>query len=155
MTDAYYMRIAIQTAREAIKDGEMPFGACLIDQNGSVLFSRPQSCQDTCKRNRACRSSSHPRGRAKAPVARIERLCLYATCEPCSMCFSACLWSKLSRVVYAARVVDGERFGIASIPLSCGRIQQLSHSDVKISGDVLRDESVTLFAAWQAANGIL
>ena len=152
MTDECFMRIAIRTAEKGIDNGDMPFGACLVDKNGTVVAiarNRVKTRADVTAHDEV--EAIREAGR-KLLLPDLKGLCLYATCEPCSMCFSACLWSKLSRIVYAARIEDGERFGIISIPIPCSRMRQLSHSDVEIVGDVLRDESVMLFATWSAAN---
>lgn len=37
MNDEYFMRIAMRTAQDGIENGEMPFGACLVDRQGTVL----------------------------------------------------------------------------------------------------------------------
>jgi len=67
------------------------------------------------------------------------------------MCFSACLWANLTRVVYAAHTEDRARFGIVCIPISCSQMGELSESDMNLLGDVLRDESLQLFSDWQTA----
>ena len=37
MTDEDLQRIAMQSAQEAIEDGDMPFGACVVNERGFVL----------------------------------------------------------------------------------------------------------------------
>lgn len=151
MNDEYFMRIAIRTAQEGIEDGEMPFGACLVDQRGAVLSAASNTVTASTDSTAHAEIQAIREGARKLVSADFRDCVMYATCEPCSMCFSACLWANLSRIVYAARNEDGERFGIVCIPISCSRIPGLSGSDVKILGDVLREESVRLFTTWQAA----
>ena len=64
------------------------------------------------------------------------------------MCFTACLWAKLGRIVYACRIEDAEKAGIWQIPISSSRMKQLGESGVQLVGDVLREESLKLFEAW-------
>ena len=64
------------------------------------------------------------------------------------MCFAACLWANLGRIVYACRIEDVAKVGIRQIPISTTRMKQLSQSDVLITGDVLREDSLKLFDAW-------
>lgn len=73
---------------------------------------------------------------------------LYATCEPCPMCFSASVWAKLPRIVYGARIEDAARLGIRQIPIDSSRMQQLSRWSGELVGDVLRAEGVELLKAW-------
>jgi len=61
------------------------------------------------------------------------------------MCFTACLWAKLGRIVYACRIEDAEKAGIWQIPISSSRMKQLGESGVQLVGDVLREESLKLF----------
>ena len=68
------------------------------------------------------------------------------------MCFSACVWSKLARIVYAASNEDTAASAIDCIPISSMQMKQLSKSGVEIVGNVLRDESLKLFTAWSAAH---
>ena len=64
------------------------------------------------------------------------------------MCFTACVWAKVTRVVYACRIEDAEKTGIRQVPISSARMNQLGQSGVELAGDVLREESVKLFTAW-------
>jgi len=147
MTDADYMRVAIDMAWKGLKQGEMPFGACVV-RNGRVV---------TAVHNVARRSWDIT---AHAEVHAIRETCrrlqsldlsgtvLYASCEPCPMCFSACVWAKIPTVVYGSRIEDAERLGIRQIPIDSARMQQLSRGAMTLVGDVLRAESVELFKAW-------
>ena len=62
--------------------------------------------------------------------------------------FTACLWAKIGRIVYACRIEDAEKAGIRQIPISSSRMKQLGESGVQLVGDVLREESLKLFEAW-------
>jgi tRNA(Arg) A34 adenosine deaminase TadA len=152
MTDEHFMRIAIQAAQEAIADGDMPFGACLVDEKGTVASVARNSVKTRRDTTAHAEVQAIREAGENLESPELDGYVMYATCEPCPMCFSACLWSKLSRIVYAARIEDGERFGIISIPIPCSRMRQLSHSDVEIVGDVLRDESLMLFTMWSTAD---
>ena len=92
MTDADFMRMAIQTAREGMGKGEMPFGACIVHK-GKVLAVAHNSAKadiDTTAHGeaQAIRSASRQLSKLNLIGATI-----YTTCEPCPMCFAACLWA--------------------------------------------------------------
>jgi tRNA(Arg) A34 adenosine deaminase TadA len=74
---------------------------------------------------------------------------IYSTCEPCPMCFTACVWARLGRIVYACRIEDAERTGIRQVSIPSARMNQLGQSGVEIVGDVLRDDSLKLFEGWR------
>jgi tRNA(Arg) A34 adenosine deaminase TadA len=64
------------------------------------------------------------------------------------MCFTACVWAKVGKIIYACRIEDAERAGIRQVPISSVRMNQLGQSGVVLVGDVLREDSLQLFDAW-------
>jgi len=147
MTDADFMRLAIQAAWQGLGKGEMPFGACIVrkEQVLSVSHNRAKANIDTTAHAevQAIREASR-----QLEMVELAGCVLYSTCEPCPMCFTACLWAKLGRIVYACRIEDAEKAGIWQIPISSSRMKQLGQSGVQLVGDVLREESLKLFEAW-------
>jgi len=147
MTDADFMRLAIQAAWQGLGKGEMPFGACIVrkEQVLSVSHNSAKANIDT---------TAHAEVQAIREASRQLRMLelagcvIYSTCEPCPMCFSACLWAKIGRIVYACRIEDAEKAGIRQIPISSSRMKQLGESSVQLVGDALREESLKLFEAW-------
>ena len=65
------------------------------------------------------------------------------------MCFTACVWAKVGKILYACRIEDAERAGIRQVPISSVRMNQLGQSGVVLVGDVLREDGLQLFDAWQ------
>ncbi len=147
MTDTDFMRLAIQAAWQGLGKGEMPFGACIVSKGQilAVVHNNAKASSDTTAHAevRAIREASR-----QLRTLELAGCVIYSTCEPCPMCFTACLWAKLGRIVYACRIEDAEKFGIWQIPIPSGRMKQLAHSSVDLIGDVLRDESLKLFEAW-------
>lgn len=144
MTDADYMRRAIEAAREGIKKGEMPFGACI------VLRGRVVTTVHNVARSRTD-ITAHAEMHAIREACRhlgtldLSGCTIYASCEPCPMCVSACFWANLDRIVYGSRIEDAERLGIRQIPIPSSTMRQLSRASLDIVPDVLREESVELF----------
>lgn len=152
MTDEDFLRIAMQAAHEAVKQGDMPFGACVVNERGfvlSVAHNRVNASMDPTAHAEvlAIREAGQKRGSPD-----LRGCVLYTTCEPCAMCFSASVWSKLARIVYAASNEDSAASAIDCIPISSLQMKQLSQSGVEIVGNVLRDESLKLFTEWSAAH---
>ncbi|MFQ5891514.1 MAG: nucleoside deaminase, partial [Candidatus Methanofastidiosia archaeon] len=73
---------------------------------------------------------------------------IYSTCEPCLMCFSACYWAKISKIVYGTRIEDAKKFGFNELTISNKKMKQLSNSSIEIIGDFLREENLKLFKLW-------
>ena len=102
MEDTDFMNLALEQARLAAHDGEVPVG-CVITRRGQVV---------SVGRNR--REGSHS-ALAHAEVEAISRACealggwrlwectLYVTLEPCPMCAGAILNARIPRVVCGTR----------------------------------------------------
>ncbi|MBM4132539.1 MAG: nucleoside deaminase [Nitrospira sp.] len=141
------MRIALETAWKGIKLGEAPFGACLVKEGQVVVRVHNVA-------RRSWDITAHAEVQAIREACRMLKTLdlsgtvLYATCEPCPMCFSASIWAKLPRIVYGARIEDAERLGIRQIPIDSARMKQMSRWPVELTADVLRAEGIELLKAW-------
>ena len=96
------MRRALELARRAAEEGEVPIGA-LVVLNGEIIgegWNRPIA---------ACDPTAHAEIEAmRAAAARVKnyRLTgaeLYVTLEPCDMCVGAMFHARIARVVYGAK----------------------------------------------------
>ena len=147
MTDADFMRLAIQAAWQGMEKGEMPFGACLV-RRGQVIAVAHNSAKANLDTTAHAEVQAIREASRQLKTLELTGNVIYSTCEPCPMCFAACLWAKLGRIVYACRIEDAERFGIGQIPILSAQMKQWARSGVELVGDVLRDESQKLFEAW-------
>lgn len=148
MTDADFMRLAIQEAWQGLEKGEMPFGACIV-RNGQVVAVAHNSARADL--DTTAHAEVQAIGKASRRIKALELTggTIYSTCEPCPMCFTACVWAKLEKIVYACRIEDAERAGIRQVPILSSRMNQLAQSGVILVGDLLREESHKLFDAWR------
>ena len=100
-SDMQYMSLALQQAEIARGIGEVPVGAVLVLNDGSVhaAHNAPISLHD---------ASAHAEMRAiRAACAavgnyRLAGSTLYVTLEPCTMCAGAIVHARIDRVVYGA-----------------------------------------------------
>lgn len=99
-TDLAHLRRCVELAREALEDGDEPFGSVLVDGGGEVLLE---------DRNRV-RDGDHTRHPelaiaqwAPAHLSASERAAatVYTSGEHCPMCAAAHGWVGLGRIVYA------------------------------------------------------
>ena len=138
------MRMAIAKAREGVADGQSPFGACIV-RAGKVV---------SCEHNVVWKTTDIT---AHAEITAIRRACrtletidlsdcvIYSTCEPCPMCFSACHWARISKIVYGASIRDAQASGFHELQITNARLKELGGSPLEITGDFLRDENLALF----------
>ena len=101
MNDETFMRRAIELAKRAAGEGEVPVG-CVVVMDGRIVgegWNRPIA---------ACDPTAHAEiqaMRAAAGALRNYRLAgatLYVTLEPCEMCLGAMFHARIARTVYGA-----------------------------------------------------
>ena len=101
MNDEQYMRRALELARHAQSEGEVPIGA-LVVLHGEILgegWNRPIAAHDPTAHAeiQAMRAAA-----AKAGNYRLTGATLYVTLEPCEMCLGAMFHARVGRLVYGA-----------------------------------------------------
>ena len=152
MSDERFMRMAITEAREGIRQGQTPFGACIVKAGKVVACAHNAVWKNTdilahaemqaiCLANRKLKSLD------------LSGCVIYSTCEPCPMCFSACHWGKVSRIVFWARIKDARDFGFSELTVSNLKMKQLGSSRIKVDAGVLVKENRELFSFWQKQPG--
>jgi len=108
--DQTWLTRAVELAVDNVAAGGGPFGAVVVRDDALVAVGQ----------NRVTRDLDPT---AHAEVLAIRAACvalgdfslagctLYTSCEPCPLCVSASLWSRVDRVVYAADRDDAARGG--------------------------------------------
>lgn len=145
------MRLAIAKAKEGIKKGQTPFGACIV-KDGKVV---------ACAHNHVWKKTDIT---AHAEIVAIRQACqklktidlsgciLFSTCEPCPMCFSACHWARVSFLVCGARIQDAQKIGFRELVISNSAMKRMGKITMPVIKDVLRDENLKLFEEFQQKN---
>lgn len=132
--DERYMRMALDEARAAAHDDEVPVGAVVVC-NGRVVgrgHNLTESLGDV---------TAHAEMQAITAAAAtlggkyLTDCTLYVTVEPCLMCAGAIGWSQLKRIVYGAS--DPKR-GYAS------QCDNPFHPKATVTSGVLADECASL-----------
>ncbi|MBI3947692.1 MAG: nucleoside deaminase [Armatimonadetes bacterium] len=143
------MRQAIAVAREGIAKGQSPFGACIVKGGAVVACAHNGVWEETDP-------TAHAEVRAIRAACRelgtinLSGCVIYSTCEPCAMCFSACHWAKLDRIVYGAGISDAAARGFSELLISDQDLKERAGSPVLLTPDVLRDECLEVFQKWAA-----
>ena len=95
------MEVALEEARQAAREGEVPVGAVVVhegellarDHNRSIQRSDPTAHAEILVLRRAGALLSN---------YRLTGAGLYVTLEPCAMCAGALVWARVGLLVYAA-----------------------------------------------------
>lgn len=107
--DQEHLELSLDMARQAYKNGCMPFGAVLADGNGKLLVKTSNPTPAVSERGGA--KHADPTAHAEMTLLRDpswwslskeerQRATLYSSTEPCVMCAGAIYWSGIGRVVY-------------------------------------------------------
>lgn len=105
--DDFFLQQALELAREAEADGEVPVGAVVVlngdiigrGRNSPISLNDPTAHAEVLAMREACKRLGN---------YRLEGATLYATLEPCVMCAGALVNARVSRLVFGARDL---RFG--------------------------------------------
>ncbi len=78
---------------------------------------------------------------------------LFATTEPCAMCFGAIPWSGVRRLVCGAREEDALAIGFDEGPKMDDWVSSLNERGIAVLRDVLRKDAVTVLQEYVTAGG--
>ena len=143
MDHEYYMRRALDLAREAGHRGEVPVGCVIVSAAGEIV-GRGQN-----RRRETGSALSHAETEAIGMAChtlgdwRLDGCTLLVTLEPCPMCAGAIIMSRISTVVYGAR--EEESGSCASI---LNLFAERYPSRPAVYGGVLAKESAALLSAF-------
>jgi tRNA(adenine34) deaminase len=100
--DERLMRRALILAGRAEAQGEVPVGALVVDEHGTVIgegWNQPISLHDPCAH---AEISALRNAAASVGAYRLPEATLYVTLEPCPMCVGAMIHARVRRVVFGA-----------------------------------------------------
>ncbi len=130
-TDEYYMRKALEEAKLAFQEDEVPVG-CIIVCNNKIV-ARAHNLTE-----RLNDVTAHAEMQAITAAANLlggkylTECVLYVTVEPCVMCAGAIAWAQVTKVVWGTR---DEKRGYSNIN------QQVLHPKTQVVSGVLEAES--------------
>lgn len=134
-----HMRRALDLAREAMAEGEVPVGCIVVSADGTIVgrgYNRREK-----EKNALAHAELEAISQACATLSdwRLTGCSLYVTLEPCPMCAGGIINARISKVFYGAR---------ESLSGSCGSIINLfmepfGHSP-QIVGGILEAECAAL-----------
>lgn len=142
------MRLAIAAAAKSLKSLEgAPFGACIVKSGrvvavaGNTVFSEDATCHAEIN---AIRAASKRLG-----TYDLSGCTIYATTEPCPMCFSAIHWCGMSRMVFGARISDATKAGFNELAIPVRSMKRLGGARMEIRSGLLAGECRKLLRGWK------
>ena len=136
----HFMELALEEAEKGFSEGEVPVGAVVVHEDGTILASahnRPIALNDPTAHAEvlAIRAAAASRGNYRLPGAT-----LVVTIEPCPMCVGAALNARISRLVFGA---EDPKAGAAGSLFDMARDQRLNHR-MEVFAGVLGSECARL-----------
>jgi len=142
-TDLDWMSHALDLARRAEAEGEVPVGAVVVlnDQCIGEGWNRPIGANDPTAHAEieALRAAARAAGNYRLPGAT-----LYVTLEPCVMCAGAMVHARIARLVFGAR---DPKAGAAGSVFSMLDSDNLNHR-VQVEEGVAASESTALLQSF-------
>jgi tRNA(adenine34) deaminase len=141
--DKEYMKMALEEAEEAGRNGEVPVGAILVkgdqvvakDHNRSIELSDPTAHAEILVLRRA--------GEALGNY-RLNDTVMYVTSEPCPMCAAAMIHGRISRLVFGTLE---PKFGAVDSKFKLLKKDGLNHK-VEITRGVLEKECAEILKSF-------
>ena len=141
------MRMALDEARLAGEQGDVPVGAVVLDPYGQVV------ARDHNRREANSDPTAHAEVLALGAAARhagtwrLDGHTLVVTLEPCAMCAGAAVNARLARVVYGAPDLKaGACWSLFNIPQD----RRLNHN-LELEAGALAEEAADLLADFFAS----
>jgi len=141
------MTTALKEAAKALAHDDVPIGAVLLDPSGLVVAA------DHNRREERGDATAHAEmlvlSRRSREIGdwRLDGHTLVVTLEPCAMCATAAVWSRIERIVFgAAEPKTGAVWSLYNIPQD----ERLNHR-CEVVGGVDADASASLLEEFFAA----
>ena len=144
--DLKFMHMVIDVARKSRIEGNHPFGAVLVDEDGTFLLKTENNVL----------TGRDPTGHAELNLIRqaspqfdsefLARCTLYTSTEPCPMCASAIFWANIRRVVYGLseenlyKMISDKSEEVLSLP--CRELYAKGKKQIEVIGPLLEQESL-------------
>jgi len=138
MDDLYFMDQALELAREAAREGEVPVG-CVIVCRGEIV-GRGRNRRETDKTALA-HAEIEAIGEACRKLGgwRLWECTLYVTLEPCPMCAGAIINARIPRVVYGAS--DAKFGAVGSV---CSLFSMAFNHHPQVESGIREEEAAAL-----------
>jgi tRNA(adenine34) deaminase len=141
MEHEIYMRCALELARHAMREGEVPVGCVVVSGDGEIV-GRGRNRREQ-KRNALAHAELEAINEAcrKTGDWRLSGATMYVTLEPCPMCAGAIVNARIPKLYYGAR---------EEISGACGSVlnlfmERFGHSP-QVVGGLLGEECAALMS---------
>lgn len=119
-----YMQLALIQAQKGLNCGEIPIGAIIVDPAGNIIGQAHNLVETNQTQTAHAEMLALTQAAKEIGDWRLQNCTIYSSLEPCAMCMSAIILSRVSRVVFGAnspifgyRVDKGIGFTLYNCPI--------------------------------------
>jgi tRNA(Arg) A34 adenosine deaminase TadA len=149
--DEHFLRRSFDVARRALSNGNHPFGAILVDQNGKVLIEAENGYMPAHDGTAHAERLLATKACTTLGPDVLKGATLYSSAEPCAMCAGAIYWAGIGRLVYGLsehrlRALTGNHPENPTLDLPCREVFKRGQRATEVLGPLLEDEAEALHA---------
>lgn len=144
--DERFIRLAIEQARQGDRRPEAGEVGCVIVRDGEVLASGYNEAELRNDPTAHAEIVCLRRLGEKLKSVDFHGCSIYCTLQPCTMCTVACIWAKITRIIYGATrndvhsmYFDAKQVNTADV------VSDAYRDDIEILGGVLAEECAQLY----------
>ncbi|MFX0139341.1 MAG: nucleoside deaminase [Candidatus Hodarchaeota archaeon] len=138
-----FMKIAFKEAKLSLKEGNKGFGAVIIKND--MILAQSHDTEITENDPTAHAEINVIRKASKNLGQELQNCILLSTHEPCPMCMTAIVWSKISELVYSVSIEDSLKQGRNMINIRCKEIKLRSKANISIKEGILKQKCLILY----------
>lgn len=135
--DEYFMRKALDEAKKAYAEDEVPVGAVIV-ANDMIIAKGHNLTEKLNDVTAHAEMQSITSATENLGGKYLKKCTLYVTLEPCVMCAGALQWTQITRVVFGAW--DEKRGAL--------RYENIFHPTTEVVGGVLEEECSSLLKSF-------
>lgn len=137
----FYLKQTIELSKRAVKNGNTPFGALLVDPDGNIILEQ-ENIEVTEK---DCTGHAETTLMRKASKLYSKdflwRCTLYTSVEPCAMCSGAIYWGNIGKIVYGISEImllklTGDNKQNPTFDIPCREIFAHGQRKIKVEGPI-------------------
>lgn len=143
---ANFMTIALEEAKQSLREGNKGFGSVLVRDGAVVDRSHDTAVTD-----------NDPTAHAEIKLIRaasgrdtkhnLEGCMLVTTHEPCPMCMGAAIWARVPKIVYGTSIEQSKKLGRMMIDLRSEEIANRAPWKTEVVGGILADQCSRFYDA--------
>ena len=148
----FYLKRCLKLAETAVKNGNMPFGAVLVDSKGKIVLEQQniEITESDCTGH--AETQLMVQASKKYSKDFLKDSTLYTTVEPCAMCSGAIYWGNVGRVIFGLSEkellkITGNDEQNPTLDLPCREVFDKGQKEIEVVGPLpdLKEELTQVY----------